>query len=68
MLPGYVYNVPIKDCFVIGLLLNRRGMAELHRAQYMEGTQGKLIFHTCKFRACVTFFSYKIGKTLHKFC
>ncbi|XP_027190174.1 cation/H(+) antiporter 14-like isoform X1 [Cicer arietinum] len=29
MLPGYYYNVPMKDCFVIGLLLNGRGIAEL---------------------------------------
>ncbi|CAK8566428.1 unnamed protein product [Lathyrus sativus] len=29
MLPGYYYNVPMRDCFVIGLLLNGRGIAEL---------------------------------------
>ncbi|KAL5076676.1 hypothetical protein RYX36_015660 [Vicia faba] len=29
MLPGYYYKVPMRDCFVIGLLLNGRGIAEL---------------------------------------
>ncbi|MCI11825.1 cation/H(+) antiporter 15-like, partial [Trifolium medium] len=29
MLPGYYYNVPMKECFMIGLLLNGRGIAEL---------------------------------------
>ncbi|KAI5407742.1 cation/H(+) antiporter 15, partial [Lathyrus oleraceus] len=39
MLPGYYYNVPMKDCFVIGLLLNGRGIAEL--ALYNVWRQGK---------------------------
>ncbi|KAG4923249.1 Cation/H(+) antiporter 15 [Glycine soja] len=29
MLPGYFYNLPMKQCCVIGLLLNGRGIAEL---------------------------------------
>jgi len=27
MLPGYYNNVPLKECFVIGLILNARGIA-----------------------------------------
>ncbi|XP_058787630.1 cation/H(+) antiporter 15-like isoform X1 [Vicia villosa] len=39
MLPGYYYNVPMRDCFVIGLLLNGRGIAEL--ALYNVWKEGK---------------------------
>jgi len=40
MLPGYFYNVPMKDCLVIGLLLNGRGIAEL--AMYNIWKEGKV--------------------------
>ncbi|KAG4989852.1 hypothetical protein JHK84_032404 [Glycine max] len=41
MLPGYYYNLPLKQCFVIGLFLNGRGIAEL--ATYNMWKRGKLI-------------------------
>ncbi|TKY47598.1 Cation/H(+) antiporter 15 [Spatholobus suberectus] len=30
MLPGYYYNLPMKECCIVGLLLNGRGIAELN--------------------------------------
>ncbi|KAK7281073.1 hypothetical protein RIF29_08748 [Crotalaria pallida] len=29
MLPGYYFNIPMKDCCVMGIILNARGIAEL---------------------------------------
>ncbi|WJX38524.1 hypothetical protein P8452_26176 [Trifolium repens] len=41
MLPGYYYNVPMKECFMIGLLLNGRGIAEL--TMYNIWKEGKIL-------------------------
>ncbi|KAJ1401144.1 Sodium/solute symporter superfamily [Sesbania bispinosa] len=41
MLPGYYNNVPLKECFVIGLILNARGVVELVSYNLWKG--GKLM-------------------------
>ncbi|CAI8597396.1 unnamed protein product [Vicia faba] len=41
ILPGYYYNVPMKDCIVIGLALNGRGIAELQMYNLMKN--GRLL-------------------------
>lgn len=37
MLSGYFYNVPMKDCCMIGLLLNGRGIAEITMFNIWKG-------------------------------
>ncbi|XP_058787629.1 cation/H(+) antiporter 15-like [Vicia villosa] len=39
ILPGYYYNVPMKDCLVIGLVLNGRGIAELCMYNLMKNSK-----------------------------
>ncbi|KAJ1417732.1 Sodium/solute symporter superfamily [Sesbania bispinosa] len=39
MLPGYYFNVPMKDCCVIGLLLNGRGIAEITIYNTLKGSK-----------------------------
>jgi Kef-type K+ transport system membrane component KefB len=39
MLPGYYNNIPLKECFVIGLILNARGIAELVVYNLWRGTK-----------------------------
>ncbi|CAL5202999.1 unnamed protein product [Lathyrus oleraceus] len=39
ILPGYYYKVPMKDCVVIGLVLNGRGIAELSMYNLMKSGQ-----------------------------
>lgn len=39
MLPGYYNNIPMKECFVIGLILNARGIAELVVYNLWKGTK-----------------------------
>ena len=39
MLPGYYHNVPMKECLVIGLILNARGIAELVVYNLWKGTK-----------------------------
>ncbi|CAK8566427.1 unnamed protein product [Lathyrus sativus] len=41
ILPGYYYNVPMKDCVLIGLVLNGRGIAELSMYNLMKS--GKIL-------------------------
>lgn len=39
MLPGYYNNIPMKECFVIGLILNARGISELVLYNLWRGTK-----------------------------
>ncbi|RDX79198.1 Cation/H(+) antiporter 15, partial [Mucuna pruriens] len=39
MLPGYYYNLPMKECCVVGLLLNGRGIAEISMYNLWMGTK-----------------------------
>ncbi|KAL2333462.1 hypothetical protein Fmac_014675 [Flemingia macrophylla] len=39
MLPGYYYNLPMKECCVIGLFLNGRGIGELCTYNLWAGTK-----------------------------
>ncbi|KAK7387486.1 hypothetical protein VNO78_28330 [Psophocarpus tetragonolobus] len=39
MLPGYYYNIPMKECCIIGILLNGRGIAEISIYNLWMGSQ-----------------------------
>lgn len=58
MLPGYFYNLPMKQCCVIGLLLNGRGIAEL--TMYNMWIGSKVCIYVCAYEIETSEFNFKL--------
>ena len=56
MLPGYFYNLPMKQCCVIGLLLNGRGIAEL--TMYNMWIGSKVCIYVCAYEIETSEFNF----------